>query len=178
MSQDDFYRGDAPWSPADPGPGTEAPPGHGRPAGAPDYGPPPGYGAGPGYGQPGYSQPGYGPPPGHGAAGYHQPGHAPGYGPPPGHAPGYGPPGYAPGYAPGWRRPTNGLAIAAVVTIFFFPPLSLLLGLMARQQIRQTGEEGDGLALAGIIVGGLAVAVFAAFVVFWVLALGSLAGLG
>jgi len=140
VSQDDFYRGDAPWSPADP-PGS--PPAYGAPAGQPPgYGPPPGARAPPGYGPPqGYGQPGYGPPP---------------------------------GYGPGWRRPTNGMAIAALVTIFVFPPISLVLGLIARRQIRETGEEGDGLALAGIIVGGLAVAAFVAFLLFWIVALASI----
>ncbi len=33
-------------------------------------------------------------------------------------------------------------------------PPGLILGIVARKQIRQTGEDGDGLALAGIIVGG------------------------
>jgi hypothetical protein len=55
-----------------------------------------------------------------------------------------------------------------------FPPLALVLGLMARQQIRRTGEEGDGLALAAVIVGGVAVVVFVALILFWIVALLSL----
>jgi hypothetical protein len=82
----------------------------------------------------------------------------PAYGPPQyGPPPAYGPPGYGP--PPGWpsyRRPTNTLAILALVFAFVAAPVGLVLGILARRQIRETGEEGDGLALAGIVVGGIA----------------------
>src|SRR3712207_711248 len=92
-----------------------------------------------------------GPPAGHGPPpGWSPP---PQYGPPPGY--GYPPPGY-----PVWRRPTNTMAILALVMAFVFAPAGLVLGVIARKQIRETGEEGDGLALAGIIVGGIATALF------------------
>src|SRR3954466_1586377 len=111
----------------------------------------------PGYGPPGYGPPGYGPP---------------GYGPP-----GYPPPGYgAPGYPPQWRRPTNTLAILALVLSFVFAPAGLVLGLMARKQIRRTGEEGEGLALAGIIVGSIFTALFLLMLLGWIIAFASLAG--
>jgi hypothetical protein len=56
---------------------------------------------------------------------------------------------------------TNGLAIASLVCscagfLFFVPGLlGVIFGLIARSQIRQSGgtQGGDGLALAGIIVG-------------------------
>jgi hypothetical protein len=57
-----------------------------------------------------------------------------------------------------WPRPTNTLAILALVMAFAFPPAGLVLGIIARKQIRETGEEGDGLALAGIIIGAIALA--------------------
>jgi fatty acid desaturase len=60
-----------------------------------------------------------------------------------------------------WRRPTNTLAILALVMAFAFPPAGLVLGIIARKQIRETGEEGDGLALAGIIIGAIALAFIA-----------------
>ena len=44
------------------------------------------------------------------------------------------------------------LALAGLVT-FISAPVGAVLGHMARKQIRQTGEQGDGMALAGIIVG-------------------------
>jgi hypothetical protein len=108
---------------------------------------------------------GYGPPPGYGAP--------PAY-PPPGHGPPYhGPP---PGYLPSYPRPTNTLAILALVLAFVFAPAGLVLGIMARRQIRQTGEEGDGLALAGIIVGGIGCALVVLVIGLWVVAFASLAG--
>jgi hypothetical protein len=60
----------------------------------------------------------------------------------------------------GAQRPTNGLAVAALICgvcqIFFWflagiP--AIVLGHMARRQIRQTGEAGEGMALAGLILG-------------------------
>ena len=52
------------------------------------------------------------------------------------------------------------MAILALVMAFTFAPVGLILGVIARRQIRQTGEDGDGLALAGIIVGGVVTALF------------------
>ena len=93
------------------------------------------------------------PPAGYGVPGQPAPGYAaPGYGQPP-----YPPAGYA---APFYGRPTNTMAILALVMAFTFAPAGLLLGIVARKQIRRTGEDGAGLALAGIIVGGIATALF------------------
>jgi hypothetical protein len=126
--------------------------------------PPPGYPPA-GYGPPGQGAPGYAP------AGYGQPGYPPaGYGP----RPGYGPPGYPPVYG----RPTNTMAILALVMAFVFAPAGLVLGIVARRQIRQTGEDGDGLALAGIIVGGIVTAIFVFFIVLWIIAFAAFAESG
>jgi hypothetical protein len=63
---------------------------------------------------------------------------------------------------------TNGMAIASLVCgigqIFIWvvgPMAAIILGHVARHQIRRTGEDGDGMALAGLILGyvGLAVTV-------------------
>jgi hypothetical protein len=55
---------------------------------------------------------------------------------------------------------TNGLAIASLacgIGQFAFGPLAtipaIVLGHMARHQIRRTGEQGAGLALAGLMLG-------------------------
>jgi hypothetical protein len=55
---------------------------------------------------------------------------------------------------------TNGLAIASLacgLAQFAFGPLAtipaIVLGHMARSQIRRTGEQGAGLALAGLVLG-------------------------
>jgi hypothetical protein len=73
---------------------------------------------------------------------------------------GYQVPAYPYGYQPAPHRSTNGLAIAALVTsaalLVSCTPLSFIgaiLGHMARKQIRERGEDGDGLAKAGIILG-------------------------
>lgn len=56
---------------------------------------------------------------------------------------------------------TNGLAIASLVVSLcgllfcLSAPVGAVLGHVARGQIRERGENGDGLALAGIIVGWL-----------------------
>jgi hypothetical protein len=60
------------------------------------------------------------------------------------------------GYAMPYQSPapgTSGLAIAAMVSVFVFGPLAVLLGHMARRQIRRTGQSGAGLALGALIIG-------------------------
>lgn len=70
----------------------------------------------------------------------------PPYGPPP---IGYPPPGYPP--APG--RPTNGLAIAALICAFLIAPLGIVFGHISLWQIKRSGEEGRGMAIAGLVIG-------------------------
>jgi hypothetical protein len=72
------------------------------------------------------------------------------------YAPAYGPPGYGPGGYAAYpvAPPTNGLAIAAMIlAIAGFGPVGAIMGHVARRQIQERGEQGDGFALAGIIVG-------------------------
>lgn len=57
---------------------------------------------------------------------------------------------------PSMAPQTNGMAIAALVlSIVCCGPLGVILGFIARKQIRESNgaQTGDGLALAGIIVG-------------------------
>jgi Domain of unknown function (DUF4190) len=96
------------------------------------------------------------------------------YSPPPGQQydgpqPPYPP--YQQPYSPyALAPPTNGLAIAAlvcgvggfVVGLSFIP--AIICGHLARRQIRQTGEQGAGLALAGLILGYVGIALFAVLV--------------
>lgn len=111
-----------------------------------------------------YSDPGYG-----GYSGYQQsPGPV---------APGYG---YGYGYGPQVPvRQTNGLAIAAMVVslasilLCGYPAIvGAIMGHVARRQIRERGEDGDGMALTGVIVGwivfALAILVTLAYVVFFI----------
>ena len=62
---------------------------------------------------------------------------------------------WQPGPAPAAARPTNTMAILALVFAFVFPPAGLVLGFLARQQIQQRDEGGEGLAMAGLIIGAI-----------------------
>jgi Domain of unknown function (DUF4190) len=97
--------------------------------------------------------------------------------------PTYSPPAYAQPYAqtpygqPVYvATPTNGMAIAALVCSLaglitgISAPVGAILGHVARRQIMISGEQGDGMALAGIIIGwaitGLYVCGCVAYLVF------------
>jgi peptidyl-prolyl cis-trans isomerase B (cyclophilin B) len=72
--------------------------------------------------------------------------------PPAGYGP-YPPPyGY---YGYPQPQPTNGMAIASIVCAFLFAPLGILFGHISLSQIKHTGEEGRGLAIAGLVIGYL-----------------------
>lgn len=49
-------------------------------------------------------------------------------------------------------RPTNAMAIASLVCALLFAPLGIVFGHVALSQIKRTGEDGRGLALAGLII--------------------------
>ena len=68
---------------------------------------------------------------------------------------------------------TNGLAVASLacgVAQFAFGPLAtipaIVLGHMARSQIKRTGEQGAGLALAGLLLGWAAAILGVLFILF------------
>lgn len=91
-----------------------------------------------------------------------------------GQAPGYPMPPAAP-YGAYPQAPmvtgTNGLAIGSLVTSCFgflyglSAIVGIILGIIALNQIKQTGQQGRGLAIAGIVVGGAWVALFLILVV-------------
>jgi peptidyl-prolyl cis-trans isomerase B (cyclophilin B) len=54
---------------------------------------------------------------------------------------------------PAQPRPTNAMAIASIVCAFVLAPLGVIFGHISLVQIKKTGEEGRGLAIAGLIVG-------------------------
>jgi len=110
--------------------------------------PPPGYTPAPGYEQPAPQQPyGYAAPP----SGYQQ--------------------GYPQQYAAPMPVGTNGLAIASLICAFVFWPAAIILGHMALSQIKKTGQEGRGLALAGTIIGYVAAGFTLILVCFYVIAI-------
>jgi hypothetical protein len=102
----------------------------------------------------------------------------PGLGPPLGTGSAYGPPTYGamPGY-PGAIRGsggTNGYAIASLVlSLLVFcgigSVLAVIFGGKARREIRESrgAQTGDGLALAGIIIGYIGIAL----VILWIFAI-------
>ena len=135
------------------GPGRTEPEPYGGETGEPPPLPPPGteepgqspYGGATGAGYPS-GGPGYAAPQG-------------GYPPPPGAPPGGTPPGAYPppgaGYPPAGPPPgarTNVMAILALVFAFVFAPAGIVLGHVAKKQIRETGEQGGGLATAGLVL--------------------------
>lgn len=63
----------------------------------------------------------------------------------------YPPPQYNPYGYPG-PRPTNGMAIASLICAFLFAPLGIIFGHISLSQIKRTGEEGRGLAVAGLVI--------------------------
>ncbi len=85
----------------------------------------------------------------------------PPYYPPP---PPYGaPPPYGSPYGPGpypYPPPaqTNGMAVASLICAFVFAPLGIVFGHISLSQIKRTGEEGRGLAVAGLVISYLVTA--------------------
>ena len=110
------------------------------------------------------------------------PGYPAGYPAPPGHPGGYPPPPPPPGsptgyqtYPPpvGWGTDgqpvaagTNGLAIASLVCSVIGvlcgigSLIGVVLGFIAINQIKQTGQRGYGLAVAGIVVGAASMVIY------------------
>jgi hypothetical protein len=68
-----------------------------------------------------------------------------------GYPEGYGQQYGYPGYAPP-ARGTNVMAILSLVFAFIFAPVGIVFGHIARRQIKQTNEQGEGLATAGLII--------------------------
>ena len=48
---------------------------------------------------------------------------------------------------------TSGLAIGALVSAVAFAPLGIVLGLVARSRARRSGEPGEGIATAAVVLG-------------------------
>jgi hypothetical protein len=69
--------------------------------------------------------------------------------------------------------PTNTMAILALVFAFIFPPAAIIMGHVAKKQIRQTGEQGDGLATAGLWLGYIFTGLYVVFCAFWLIVAGA-----
>jgi len=83
----------------------------------------------------------------------------------------------APGYGAPYNPTTNVMAILSLVFAFVFAPVAIVLGHMAKKQIRERGEQGEGLATAGLVLGyiftGIGVVICAIYVIVIVAAVGS-----
>ncbi len=73
--------------------------------------------------------------------------------------------------------PTNGKAVGALVcgvgTFFSMGGTALpavILGHMARKEIRERGDSGDGMAVGGLVLGWLAIAGWALFITAMIIA--------
>lgn len=66
------------------------------------------------------------------------------------------------GYVPAAR--TNSMAIAALVSSLVVAPLGIVFGHIALSQINRTGEDGRGLAIAGLVIGYILTGIF----VIWI----------
>ncbi|MEU4403202.1 DUF4190 domain-containing protein [Streptosporangium sp. NPDC023963] len=141
-----------------------------------------------GYGQTPGGGGGYGPPGGHDSSGGHGAGGYGGYGQPGG---GYDPYGQPGGYDPygGYGKPpkgNNGMAIAAlimgIVGLFSCGLPSIVgavLGHISLGQINRTGEEGRGMAVAGLVLSYFGILCWLGVVLlFWLIGAGALIGSG
>ncbi|SCG44065.1 DUF4190 domain-containing protein [Micromonospora inositola] len=88
-------------------------------------------------------------------------------------AAGYPPPAY-PGYGYPAPAKTNTMAIVALVLSLvgfascITAPVGAILGHVARKQIRETGEQGEGMAKAAIIVGWILTGLLALLIAFYI----------
>ena len=79
---------------------------------------------------------------------------------------------YHAGYYPAPQAPTSGVAVASLIcgiaeffTLGIAAVPAVILGHVARANIKRTGERGDGLAIAGLVLGYLGIAAWALFFV-------------
>lgn len=78
--------------------------------------------------------------------------------------PGYG---YAQPYPA--QQPTNTMAIVALVSSFFISLAGIICGHIALNQIKKSGEQGRGLAMAGLIIGYVFTAIYVIIIVIYVI---------
>lgn len=76
---------------------------------------------------------------------------------------------------PATQPRTNTMAILSLVFAFVFWPLGIVFGHMARRQIRQTREDGGGLATAGLVLSYIFLAITTLVIVIMVAVVGSAA---
>lgn len=75
-------------------------------------------------------------------------------------------------YPPAPARSTNGMAIAAmvlgIVWVYWIGSiLAVIFGHVALNEIRRTKQGGEGMAIAGIVLGWIGVGILAIVLLFW-----------
>ena len=73
---------------------------------------------------------------------------------------------------------TNVLAIISLVSAFFISLAAVITGHIALSQIKKTGEQGRGLAIAGLVIGYIGLVVGLIFIIIWFAVLGLAASSG
>ncbi|HEX6955514.1 MAG TPA: DUF4190 domain-containing protein [Agromyces sp.] len=86
-------------------------------------------------------------------------------------APAYG--AGAPAYGAPASQKTNVLAIVSLVSSFFISIVGIITGHIALSQIKKTGEQGRGLAIAGLIIGYIGLVVGIIFAIVWFAVIGA-----
>lgn len=67
----------------------------------------------------------------------------------------------------------NTMAIVAFIVTFFINIVGIILGFIALSQIKRTGEQGRGLALAAIIIGFASIVLGIIFIIVFVASVGN-----
>ena len=65
------------------------------------------------------------------------------------------------------NKPTNTMAILGLVFAFVASPVGLVLSIIAKNQIKKTGENGSGLATAGLVISIIGIV----FWIIWIIAM-------
>ncbi|EYT63950.1 DUF4190 domain-containing protein [Curtobacterium flaccumfaciens] len=60
---------------------------------------------------------------------------------------------------------TNTLAVVSLVLAFVAPLIGFILGFVALSQVKSRGENGRGLALSAVIVGGAITALYVVLII-------------
>ncbi|HEU4755958.1 MAG TPA: DUF4190 domain-containing protein [Agromyces sp.] len=78
-----------------------------------------------------------------------------------------------PSYGAPAGQKTNVLAIVSLVSSFFISIVGIITGHIALSQIKKTGEQGRGLAIAGLIIGYIGLVVGIILAIFWFAVIGA-----
>lgn len=67
----------------------------------------------------------------------------------------------------------NEMSIITGILCLVFPFAALITGIIALKQVEKSGERGKGLAITGIVIGGIMVAIVAILFVLFIVGLAS-----